>query len=81
MLVSQDEETVDSNLLSWEVSSVTPTEIQLKLQFVDPLEVSQGGQPEFLLVQAQLGEFKDEFGRQLPEGIIKKREIPPQFRS
>ena len=29
MLVSQDEETVDSNLLSWEVSSITPSEIQL----------------------------------------------------
>lgn len=52
MLVSQDEETVDSNLLSWEVTSITPSEIQLQLKFVDSLEVSQGTQPEFLLVQA-----------------------------
>ena len=45
-LLDKDNEKFDGNLDSiWEVSSLTSTGMSLKLNFKDPLEISQGDEP------------------------------------
>ena len=80
-MVNQDEELVDTNLLNWTVTSVQQELIQIKLEFKQPLEVSQGDEPDYLVIQAQLSAFDDEFGQRLPESRIKRKDLPRMFAS
>ena len=50
LMVNQDEELVDTNLLNWTVTSVQQELIQIKLEFKQPLEVSQGDEPDYLVI-------------------------------
>ena len=51
------------------------------MEFVEPLKVSQGPDPHILFIQAQLSEFKSKDGKELPDAIIKSRELPRMQRS
>ena len=55
--------------------------MELKLEFNQPIEVSQGDQPDFIVVQASLSEFPDENGNYLPDSFLKKMELPRMFTS
>ena len=50
LMVNQDEELVDGNLLNWTVTSVEQELILIKLEFEQPLEVSQGDEPDYLVI-------------------------------
>ena len=56
-------------------------EIDIKLQFDNPLMISQGDEPDFAVVILNLGDFPTEDGTKLPDGIIKKIPLPAQFAS
>ena len=45
-LHSQYTEEVDANLKDWKVESMTDTEIEISVEFKDPLQVSTGWEPD-----------------------------------
>lgn len=56
-------------------------EIDIKLEFENPLNISQGDEPDFAVVILNFARFKTEDGQKLPDGIIKKVPLPAQFAS
>ena len=58
-MLSGNSQEIDDNLVSWTVSSVSKRLIRLELEFESPLEVSQGDNPDILVVQAELSQYKD----------------------
>ena len=50
MMLSGDEHMIDGNLVSWSITSVSPTLISIDLVFDSPLSVSQGDTPDILVV-------------------------------
>ena len=50
MMLSGDNEAIDPNLLSWVIVSVTTKAITVDLEFLTPLTVSQGDEPDKLIV-------------------------------
>ena len=46
-----DEDVEDDNLLSWEITTVSPTLIEIDLTFERPQDVSQGDAYDRLLIQ------------------------------
>ena len=58
------EETESNNtdrslLLDHEIISVDSDAIEIKLTFNDPLQISEGDEPDLLFIQLELDEFKD----------------------
>ena len=49
-MISGDDESIDTNLLSWKISSVTSRLITLELEFSAPLAVSSGEYPDQLAI-------------------------------
>ena len=78
MLREDSVEPRKGNLKSWNVSVVNSTLIMIDLEFDDSLYVSQGDQPDELLVQINLKDFPDTLGRYLPDSILQMVDIPPQ---
>ena len=56
-------------------------EIDIKLEFDNPLAISQGDEPDFAVVILNMSKFKTENGQKLPDGIIKRVPLPAQFKS
>ena len=56
-------------------------EIDIKLQFDNPLMISQGDEPDFAVVILNLGDIELEDGTKLQDGIIKRVPLPAQFSS
>ena len=50
MMLSGEDEAIDPNLLSWTFNTVSSQQIEIKLEFERPLEISQGDEPEKLVV-------------------------------
>ena len=40
MMLSGEDETVDENLVSWKITSVQPSQINVELEFKSPVQVS-----------------------------------------
>ena len=76
MMLSGEDEAIDLNLLSWTIVKVTSQQIEISLKFERPLEVSQGDEPDKLLVQAGLSKFLDENLQRLEKSIVRMKEIP-----
>ena len=54
------EENFDSPLIkSWSILSLTSTSLEIKVEFSDPIEVSQGSKPDILVVLIELSTFID----------------------
>ena len=76
MVRDPETEQLDDNFKSYRVAHVDGRKILIKMEFVEPLKVSQGPDPHLLFIQAQLSEFKSVDGKELPKAIIKSRELP-----
>ena len=81
MVRDPETEQPDDNFKSYKVTHVDARRILIKMEFVEPLKVSQGPEPHLLFIQAQLSEFKSIDGKELPEAMIKRRELPRMQRS
>ena len=49
-MVNGDTQLPDDNLISWKLSSVEPSKLDIDLEFRYPLQVSQGDVPDRLLL-------------------------------
>ena len=49
-MISGDDDSIDTNLVSWKISSVTSRLITLELEFSAPLAVSSGEYPDQLAI-------------------------------
>ena len=49
-MISGDDESIDTNLVSWNISSITSRLITLELEFSTPLAVSSGEIPDRLAI-------------------------------
>ena len=65
----------------WEILEIGPDGVSFSLNFTNPIYVSSGDEPDLLLVQINLSEFKDAEGNSLPETVIKYISIPTQMSS
>ena len=81
MLRSESGDTQRGNLTNWTVSEASSKEIKIVLVFDQPLHVSQGEEPDQLLVVLNLDSFPDIYGRHLSPGLLKIKAIPPQASS
>lgn len=70
-----------SRLLQWTLVEVSPNSIKIKLEFSDPLEVSQGSEPDSLFVQIMLHAYLDIDGLHLPKNLVRRVVLPKQFAS
>ena len=77
MMLNGDSLEIDENLISWSIETVTSTLISLNLEFKSPLKVSQGDQPDQIVVQAGLSEFPDQNNSKLPISVVRTKNIPP----
>ena len=81
LMVSESEEEAVDNMIGWEVTSVTSTSMDVQMNFKKPIEVSQGDEADFIIVQGQLSDYRDVNGGSLPPSLIKKMELPRMFAS
>ena len=51
-MLSVDNEEFNENLVTWTIESLSPKGINLKLNFDNPEEISQGESPDRLVIQA-----------------------------
>ena len=58
-MLDGDEDIIDENLTSWSIVKVSSQLIELNFVFERPLSVSQGDNPDKLVIQAGLSEFTD----------------------
>ena len=63
------------------VTHVEPKKILIKIDFAEPLKVSQGEMSHVFYIQAQLGQFSTKSGKKLPDSIVKRRELRRMFAS
>ena len=66
-----DSKLESDNLRSWEIITVSKDQIEIKLDFFAPLQVSQGEEPDILMLQLQLSDFPDEKNGVLPPQVFK----------
>ena len=78
-MLSGDNETLEENLRSWSIQSVSPKQISVSLDFVSPLHVSQGDEPDKLVIEAKLCQYQDEDEQRLPFSVIRFKDIPLQI--
>ena len=71
---------IDENLIDWEALSVTSTQIRIKLQFKNPLDVSTGHKRDKMTVHVNLKDYQNAQEIVLPETILIS-EIPGQMAS
>ena len=65
----------------WDLVSFGPDGIDLRLNFTNSIYISTGEEPDLLLIQLDLSDYKDENGESLPASIVKYYPIPTQMRS
>ena len=75
-MISGETKQLDDNLISWKLVSAEPSKLEIDLEFREPIEVSQGDLPDKLLIQIEMAQFKDEFGNNLPPGLLKETDLP-----
>ena len=56
---SEYEDYVDQNLEDWDVTDISATQIDIKLKFKDPKQVSIGHERDLLTVEINLSEYED----------------------
>lgn len=76
VMISQMTDEVDENLVSWLVTSVTPKEVEVKLEFYDFFEVSQELLPNQVIAKLKLNQLAGEAG-QLCQYL--KTDVPMQL--
>ena len=62
--------------IDWEITSISEKNINFKLIFSEPLEVSQGVIPDKVKVKLNLSQFTDEYGQLLADGKEIEVEVP-----
>ena len=68
-----DEEDLDHSIMDgWEIKSVDKNGMVLLTKMNDPMQASQGSEPDFLLIQIELGEAETENGEPMKQSILKK---------
>ena len=82
-MMSYETESLSPHFVSWNVTDVKPSLITVKLEFTEPLKISQGYKPDTLLISmnfcniTDFGNIKDTNGKPLPKNIFKIVAIPP----
>ena len=76
LMISGDTEEVDENLVDWQLVTIDPEKLEIDLEFREPIQVSQGENPDRILIQVEMEGYKDENGNSLPPGLLKQKEIP-----
>ena len=64
---------------STELVSATSTGIEIDMIFVNPVNVSQGYEPDMVLLALDLSELETVQGERLPSTIYNYRQIPTQM--
>ena len=80
-MLKGDSNEQNENLEGWQIVSVSSELIEIDLNFVKPLEVSQGEAKDRLIVQVSLHQFPDDNDNRLPISVNRIKEIPLQFSS
>ena len=60
----------------WELKSLTSEGFELQLNFTSPIKLSNGDEPDLLLIQLDLSSFEDANGNKLPASVVKYSPIP-----
>ena len=76
VMLKGDEDVQDDNLKSWKIISVSPTLIEIDLEFENPVQVSQGDNNDRLITQVALSRYPDENQNRLPASINRIKDIP-----
>ena len=67
--------------LKWRLKTISEDALDIEVYYKNPLEVSQAEEADFVVVILNgFDAFQDENGRKLPSRLVKKYEIPAQFK-
>ena len=80
-MLNGDTKEIDKNFISWSVTAVSSTKIDISLTFEKSISVSTGDSSDILLIQVSLDVFTDNNGYRLPPALVKFRQIPIQISS
>lgn len=80
-LIPIDEESSQSFLVDWTVVSIDSESIKVKLQFEQPLEVSQTEEPDILFIRVNLRGLQDVDGMTWQGELYQLVALPKQFES
>ena len=75
-MYSEYTEEVDANLKDWKVKSMSDTEIEISVEFKDPLQVSTGWEPDKLIIDVNLAPYQNKQNIVRPRTII-EIDVPP----
>ena len=81
MLVSTEDENVSDNLKGWGPISMSEYQIEIQLDFRDPLYVSEGEILDNLVLIVTMGDFYDEDGQTLSKVLPLQKPVPRQIGS
>ena len=62
--------------MNWTVINLDDSGIIIELNFKSSIEISQGDEPDLLLIQLDLSEFISESGQPLQESLVKYVNLP-----
>jgi len=65
----------------WDLLGFGPNGIDFRLNFTKPIYISTGDEPDLLLIQLDLSDYKDVNGQSLPDSVVKYMPIPSQMSS
>ena len=66
---------------NFELVSLNSDGFDIRLSFPEPLNVSANENPDLILLQLELGQYKSTSGVNMPESIVKYIEIPAQIQN
>ena len=55
----------------WDLVSIGPDGIEFTLNFTNPVAISAGEEPDLLLIQLDLSDYKDVNGQPMPASLVK----------
>ena len=76
----QEDEDINANLMDWEVTSISSTKINLRLNFKVSKQVSSGWNRDQMSMEIDLSQFESSLNTKLPRAIV-IREVPGQIAS
>jgi len=72
----QEEDVVEPVMDGFELVSVDSDGMVVKINMPKPLLVSSGDNPDLLMMQLELGEYKSASGVKMPESVVKYISLP-----
>ena len=78
LFVTNEGKDVNAKVKNWRVTHYDSRNIKVKVDFADPMLISQEDDEDWLIMSISMSQFKDTDGNYLPESLVKSQMIERQ---